>query len=93
VAPHALALFAGGYGQIIANAPLAVVVTVVDVAAIAIAYLQFREDSHANRSSHWLVWATTAVGMIWLTYAAFVGIVILLGQILCVGQTCRGPLK
>ena len=93
VVPHVAALFAGGYGQIITNAPLAVIVTIVDVVAIVIAYLQFREDSHASRSSHWLVWATIAVGAIWLIYAVFVGAVILLGQVFCVSQNCRGPIR
>ena len=92
IVPHAIAAFVGGYGQMITNAPLAVVLTIVDVVAIVIAYLQFRDDSHASRSSHWAVWATIAVGAIWLIYAVLVGLVVLLGQIFCVSQTCRGPL-
>jgi hypothetical protein len=91
--PHVLALFIGGYGQIITNAPLAVVVTIVDVVAVVLAYLQLRDDSHASRQSHWLVWATIAVGALWLFYAVLVGMVILLGQVFCVSQTCRGPLQ
>jgi hypothetical protein len=91
--PHALALFLGGYGEIITNAPLAVVVTIVDVVAVVIAYLQFRDDSHASRSSHWLVWATIAVGAVWLIYAVFVGLVVLLGRVFCISQTCRGPIR
>lgn len=91
--PHVLALVVGGYGQIITKAPLAVVVTIVDVVAVVIAYLQFRDDSHASRSSHWLVWATIVVGAIWIIYAVFVGLVILLGLIFCVSQNCRGPLR
>jgi hypothetical protein len=93
VAPHVLALFFGGYGQIITNAPLAVVVTIVDVVAVVIAYLQFRDDSHASRSSHWLVWATIAVGALWLFYALLVGAVLLLGQVFCISQACRGPIR
>ncbi len=93
IVPHAAALFVGGYGQIIANAPLAVTVAVVDVAAVVIAYLQFREDSHAHRSPHWLVWATFALGAVWLVYAVFVGMVVLLGQVFCISQTCRGPIR
>jgi hypothetical protein len=93
VIPHALALFVGGYGQIITNAPLAVVVTIVDAAAVVIAFLQFRDDSHGRRSSHWLVWATIAVGGLWLIYAVFVGMVILLGQVFCISQACRGPFR
>jgi hypothetical protein len=91
--PHALALFLGGYGEIITNAPLAVVVTIVDVVAVVIAYLQFRDDSHASRSSHWLVWATIAGGATWLMYAVFVGLVVVLGRVFCISQTCRGPIR
>ena len=91
--PHALALFLGGYGQIITNAPLAVVVTIVDIAAVVIAYLQFRDDSHASRPSHWLVRATIGVGAVWLVYAVFVGMVIVLGRVFCVSQDCRGPIR
>lgn len=90
--PHLLALVGGGYGQVITNAPVAVVVTIIDVAAVVIAYLQFRDDSHANRSSHWLVWATIAAGGLWLIYAVCVGLVILLARALCISQICRGPL-
>ena len=91
--PHALAIFLGGYGGIITNPPLAVVLTIVDVVAVVIAYLQFRDDSHASRSSHWLVWATIAVGAIWLLYAVFVGSVVLLGHLFCISQNCRGPIR
>ena len=91
--PHALALFLGGYGQIITNAPVAVAVTIIDVVAVVIAYLQFRDDSHASRSSHWLVRATIGVGAVWLVYAVFVGMVIVLGRVFCVSQDCRGPIR
>jgi len=93
IIPHAAALFVGGYGQVITNAPLAVVITIVDAVAVVIAYLQFRDDSHASRSSHWLVWATIAVGAVWLIYAIFVGAVILLGRVCCISQDCRGPIR
>ena len=93
IIPHAAALFVGGYGQIITNAPLAVVVTIIDVVAVVIAYLQFRDDSHAHRSSHWLVWATIAIGAVWLIYAVFVGMVLLLGRVFCISQDCRGPIR
>lgn len=91
--PHVLALFLGGYGQIITNAPLAVVVTIVEVVAVVIAYLQFRDDSHASRPSHWLVRATIGVGAVWLVYAVFMGMVIVLGRVFCVSQDCRGPIR
>jgi len=93
IIPHAAALFVGGYGQVITNAPLAVVITIVDAVAVAIAYLQFRDDSHASRASHWLVWATIAVGSVWLIYAVFVGMVIILGQVFCISSNCRGPIR
>jgi hypothetical protein len=93
IIPHAAALFVGGYGQVITNAPLAVVITIVDAVAVVIAYLQFRDDSHAGRSSHWLVWATIAIGAVWLIYAVFVGLVLLLGQVFCISQVCRGPVR
>ena len=93
VVPHAAGLLAGGYGQIITNAPIAVVITGIDVVALVIAYLQFREDSHARRGSHWLVWATIAVGGIWLIYAVFVGAVLFFGHAFCINQDCRGPIR
>src|SRR5712691_297985 len=89
VLPQAAAVFVGGYGQIITNAPLAVIVTIIEVIAVVIAYLQFREDAHASRSTHWLVWATIAVGGLWLLYALFVGMAILLGQIFCISKEDR----
>jgi len=93
VIPQVAALLVGGYGAIITNAPLAVVLTIVDAVAVVIAYLQFRDDSHAGRSSHWLVWATIAVGAVWLMYAIFVGAVILFGHVFCISETCRGPIR
>jgi hypothetical protein len=91
--PQAAALLLGGYGHVITNAPLAVVITIVDAVAVVIAYLQFRDDSHASRSSHWLVWATMAVGAVWLIYALFVGMVLILGRVFCISQECRGPIR
>ena len=91
--PHLAALLLGGYGQIIANAPLAVVITIVDAVAVVVAYLQFRDDSHASHSSHWLVWATIGAGAVWLIYAVFVGMVILLGHVFCISENCRGPIR
>ncbi|MDQ2914519.1 MAG: hypothetical protein M3T56_14865 [Chloroflexota bacterium] len=93
VIPHALALSMGGYGPMIANAPLAVVVTIADVVAMVIAYFQSREDSHAGRSSHWVMWATIAVGGLWLVYAVLVGGLILLGKVFCISQSCRAPIR
>src|SRR5438105_4539483 len=61
--------------------------------ALVIASLPFREDSHAKRAPHWLVWATIAVGAIWLIYAVFVGALLLLGQAFCINQDCRGPIR
>src|SRR2546429_7546330 len=92
IIPHAAALFVGGYGQVITNAPLAVVITIVDAVAVVIAYLQFRDDSHASRSSHWLVLATIAVGAVWLIYAIFVGAGVLLGRVFFISPDRPGPL-
>jgi hypothetical protein len=93
VIPHAAALLVGGYGHIITNAPVTVVITIVDAVAVVVALLQFRDDFLARRSSHWLVWATIAVGAIWLIYAVFVGMVVLLGRVFCISQECRGPIR
>ena len=93
IIPHAAALLVGGYGAIITNAPLAVVITIVVAVAVVIAYLQFRDDSHLGRSSHWLVWATIGLGAVWLVYAIFVGGVILFGHLFCISETCRGPIR
>lgn len=93
IIPHAAALLVGGYGAIITNAPLAVVITIVDAVAVVIAYLQFRDDSRTGRSSHWLVWATIAIGAVWLVYAIFVGAVILFGKAFCISENCRGPIR
>ena len=93
IIPQATALLLGGYGHVITNAPLAVVITIVDAVAVVIAYLQFRDDSHASRSSHWVVWATIAIGSVWLIYAVFVGMVLLLGRVFCISQDCRGPIR
>lgn len=91
--PQITALFAGGYGEVVTKPPLALGLLVIDVAAVAIAFLQYREDSKANRSSHWLVWATIVSGGIWMIYAVAMGIVLILGNALCVNQLCRGPLR
>ena len=93
IVPHAAGLIVGGYGQIITNAPLAVVITGVDVVALVIAYLQFREDSQAHGGSHWLVWATVAVGGVWLVYAVFVGALLVFGHAFCINQDCRAPIR
>ncbi len=93
IIPQAAALLLGGYGHVITNRPLAVVITIIDAVAVAIAYLQFRDDSHASRPSHWLVWATIAIGSVWLTYAVFVGMVLVLGRVFCISQDCRGPIR
>ena len=91
--PQLTALAGGGYGQVITNAPVAAALTIVDAAAVVIAGLQLREDVGAGRSPHWLVWATVVVGAIWLVYAVLVGVVLILGNLFCVSQLCRGPLR
>jgi hypothetical protein len=39
------------------------------------------------------VWATIALGTIWLFYAVFVGLVLIVGQIFCFRETCRGLIR
>jgi hypothetical protein len=67
-------------------------VTVATVAAVVIAWLQFRDDTTAARSTHWVVWATIAIGAVWLGYALLVGAVLVLGRLFCLSDVCRGPL-
>jgi hypothetical protein len=90
--PHALAIAFGGYGRIVTIVPLAAALTVVDLAANVVAFLQWRDDTHAFRSSHWLVWAIFGFAGTWIVYAVYVGLVYLMVQIFCINQLCRGPL-
>jgi len=90
--PHVLALGLRGYGRIASLVPLAAAVSIVDVAAVAVAGLQLREDRRDGRSSHWLVWATLAAAGVWLLYAFYVGAVYVMVQLFCINQLCRGPL-
>jgi len=91
--PHVLAAVLGGYGRIITVVPLAAMVSIVDLAALAVAGLQLRDDRHAGRATHWLVWATLVAGAVWLLYALYVGAVFVMVQVFCINQLCRGALR
>jgi len=91
--PHVLAAVLGGYGRIITVVPLAAMVSIVDLAALAVAGLQLRDDRHASRATHWLVWATLVAGGVWLLYALYVGAVFVMVQVFCINQLCRGALR
>jgi hypothetical protein len=90
--PHALAIAFGGYGRIVTIVPLAAALTFVAVAANVVAFLQWRDDTAAFRSSHWLVWAVFGFASTWIVYAIYVGLVYLMVRIFCINQLCRGPL-
>jgi len=77
--PHVLAAVLGGYGRIITVVPLAAMV--------------LRDDRHASRATHWLVWATLVAGGVWLLYALYVGAVFVMVQVFCINQLCRGALR
>ncbi len=89
LAPHLLAIVAGGYGRIVTVLPIAAGLTIVDIAAIAVAGLQLRDDRREKRPSHWLVWAIFAVAGTWVFYAAYIALIDLLVQIFCINQLCR----
>jgi len=90
--PHVLALGLRGYGRIVSLVPLAAAVSIIDVAAVAVAGLQLREDRRDGRASHWLVWATLVAAGVWLLYALYVGAVYVMVQLFCINQLCRAPL-
>ena len=91
--PHVLATVLGSYGRIITIVPLAATVSIVDLAALAVAGLQLRDDRHAGRATHWLVWATLVAGGVWLLYALYVGAVFVMVQVFCINQPCRGTFR
>src|SRR5690349_15639960 len=80
----------GGYGHLIAILPVALALTLADIAAVVVAALQVRADRHAGRPTHWLVWATLALAAPWILWALYVGAIALVVQVLCINQTCRG---
>lgn len=90
--PHVLAVVFGSYGRIVTIVPLAATVSIVDLAAVAVAGLQLRDDRRHGRATHWLAWATLVAGGAWLLYALYVGAVYLMVQVLCINQPCRGTL-
>jgi len=91
--PHVLAAILGGYGRIVTIVPLAATVSIVDLAALAVAGLQLRDDRREGRATHWLVWAILVAAGIWLMYALYVGAVYVMVQAFCINQLCRGALR
>lgn len=90
--PHVLAAVLGSYGRIVTIVPFAAVVSIVDLAAVAVTGLQLRDDRRVRRATHWLVWATLVAAGVWLLYALYVGAVYVMVQAFCINQLCRGPL-
>jgi hypothetical protein len=93
VIPQIVALLFGGYPKLIVIVPLALTLTLADIAAAAVAGLQWRADRKAGRPTHWLVWVALALAAPWVLYALYVGVIALLVQVFCISQTCRGPIR
>jgi len=64
-----------------------------DIAAVVVAAMQLRADRHARRPTHWLVWITLALAAPWILYVLYIGVIVLMVQIFCINQTCRGPIR
>jgi hypothetical protein len=86
------ALIGGGYGRVVVLVPLALALTIADLAALTVATLQLRADRHERRPTHTLVWLTLVLTLPWLLYALYVGILYLLIQVFCINQLCRSLL-
>ncbi|TMG72233.1 MAG: hypothetical protein E6H81_00965 [Chloroflexi bacterium] len=91
--PQVGAFLFGGYGHLIAILPVALALTLADIAAVVVAAMQLRADRHARRPTHWLVWITLALAAPWILYVLYIGVIALMVQIFCINQTCRGPIR
>jgi len=91
--PQVGAFLFGGYGHLIAILPVALALTLADIAAVVVAAMQLRADRHAGRPTHWLVWITLALAAPWILYVLYIGVIALMVQIFCINQTCRGPIR
>lgn len=91
--PQVVALLFGGYPKVIVIVPLALALTLADIAGAAVAGLQLRADRAAGRPSHPLVWIALVLAAPWVVYALYVGVIALLVQVFCISQTCRGPIR
>lgn len=92
IVPQLASFVIGGYGRLVVIGPLALTLTLADIAAAVVAGLQLRADQTAHRSSHPVVWITLVLAGLWLVYALSIGAVLLMGRVFCVNETCRGPL-
>ena len=91
--PQVGAFLFGGYGHLIVILPVALALTLADIAAVVVAAMQLRADRHAGRPTHWLVWITLALAAPWILYVLYIGVIALMVQIFCINQTCRGPIR
>ncbi len=91
--PQVGAFLFGGYGHLIVILPVALALTLADIAAVVVAAMQLRADRHARRPTHWLVWITLALAAPWILYVLYIGVIVLMVQIFCINQTCRGPIR
>ncbi|TMG52457.1 MAG: hypothetical protein E6H84_14165 [Chloroflexi bacterium] len=91
--PQVGAFLFGGYGHLIVILPVALALTLADIAAVVVAAMQLRADRHARRPTHWLVWITLALAAPWILYVLYIGVIALMVQIFCINQTCRGPIR
>jgi hypothetical protein len=91
--PQLGAFLFGGYPHLIVVVPVALALTLADIAAVVVAALQVRADRHAGRPTPWLVWVTLALAAPWLLYVLYIGVIVLIVQTFCINQTCRGPIR
>ena len=91
--PQVAAFLFGGYGRLIVILPVALTLTLADLAAAIVAALQLRADREAKRPTHALVWVTLGLAAPWILYALYVGLVALLVRVFCINETCRGPIR
>jgi hypothetical protein len=91
--PQVGAFLFGGYPHLIVIVPVALALTLADVAAVVVAALQLRADRQGARPTHWLVWVTLGLAAPWILYALYIGAIALIVQTFCINQTCRGPIR
>jgi hypothetical protein len=86
------AFIGGGYGRVVVILPLALALTIADLAALTVAALQLRADRSESRPSHTLVWLTIVLTLPWLLYVVYVGVLYVLIQVFCISDLCRSLL-
>src|SRR5947199_8762641 len=72
--PQVGAFLFGGYGHLIVILPVALALTLADIAAVVVAAMQLRADRHARRPTHWLGWITLALAAPCILYSIFLGV-------------------